>query len=242
VDCSYPLILLHRCSSCHQWEVGLPLASCTFLRGDNINRLNFHQTSAKLKSGRKDEEPVLNHFHFPVSLGTILVSWNAQGLLDRIEWSEGRLAIYCPVKLPQPISELIDQIRGFFYQGEPLAVVPWDLIDQSDWSDFQKEVYRTIAKIPHGETRTYGWVARRLNNSAASRAVGQALKRNPLPILIPCHRILSDNHSIGGFMGIKDPSQPELQLKRKLLELEERYQSPVFSFLTQDARLVHSCW
>jgi methylated-DNA-[protein]-cysteine S-methyltransferase len=183
----------------------------------------------------------LNHFHFPVSFGTILISWSAQGILNRIEWSEGRLAIHYPVRVPQRISDLSDQIRGFFYQGEPLGPVPWDLIDQSDWSDFKREVYHIISSIPHGETRTYGWVAKRLGNSAASRAVGQALKRNPLPILIPCHRILGD-HSVGGFMGTKDPSHPQLQLKRRLLQLEENYQSPVFSFLTQDVKFAHQCW
>jgi methylated-DNA-[protein]-cysteine S-methyltransferase len=173
----------------------------------------------------------LNYFYFPVSFGTILVSWNSQGLLNRIEWSENRLAVYHKVKIPTALGEVIDRIRGYFYQGEPIGMIPWDLIDQSDWTEFQKKVYQTIAKIPHGETRTYGWVARQMNQTSASRAVGQALKKNPIPILIPCHRVLSLT-SIGGFMGVIDPTQPELKLKRRLMILEEEYQSPVFSFLS----------
>jgi methylated-DNA-[protein]-cysteine S-methyltransferase len=173
----------------------------------------------------------LNYFYFPVSLGSLLFCWNSQGLLSRIEWSENRLALYQKVTVPTHISELIDRIRGYFYQGEPIGVIPWELLDQSDWSDFQKKVYRTLTKIPHGETRTYGWVAERMGKSTASRAVGQALRKNPLPILIPCHRVLSST-SLGGFMGAIDPSQAELKLKRKLMSLEEEYQSPVFSFLS----------
>lgn len=172
----------------------------------------------------------MNHFHFPVSFGTILVSWNSQGCLSRIEWSESKLAVCQKVTVPTLLADLIDRIRGYFHAGEPMGEVPWDFIDQADWTNFQKEVYSTISRIPHGETRTYGWVAKRIGNGSASRAVGQALRKNPLPILIPCHRVFASN-SIGGFMGASDPSQPELQLKRRLIQLEEEYRSPSFSFL-----------
>ena len=141
------------------------------------------------------------------------------------------MAIWHKVKIPHALLDLVDRIRSYFYQGEPIGPVPWDLLDQNGWSDFQREVYHVISQIPHGETRTYGWVASRLGNVAASRAVGQALKKNPFPILIPCHRVLSMN-SLGGFMGVAHPSQPEVQLKRRLMTLEEEYQSPVFSFIT----------
>lgn len=173
----------------------------------------------------------MNHFHFPVSFGTILVSWNSHGFLSRIEWSEGRLPIWQRVRIPKALVDLMDQIRGYFYQGEPIGEIPWDQLDQTEWSDFQREVYQTISRIPHGETRTYGWVAAQLGKSSASRAVGQALRKNPLPILVPCHRVLSST-SMGGFMGVIDPAQPELQLKRRLMILEEEYRSPLFSFLT----------
>ena len=176
----------------------------------------------------------MNHFHFPVSFGTILVSWNSQGHLSRIEWSQGRLAVWQRVRVPTALADLIDQIRGYFYQGEPIGEIPWDQLDQLEWSDFQRDVYQTIFRIPHGETRTYGWVASQLGKCSASRAVGQALRKNSLPILIPCHRVLSTT-SIGGFMGVIDPSQPELELKRRLMVLEEEYRSPLFSFLTPGA-------
>jgi methylated-DNA-[protein]-cysteine S-methyltransferase len=179
----------------------------------------------------------LNYFQFPVSFGTILICWNSQDQLTRIEWSENRLAFYQRVKLPAALAELVDQIRGYFYHGEPLGPIVWELLDKNDWSLFQTKVYEVISTIPHGETRTYGWVARKLGQASASRAVGQALRKNPLPILIPCHRILA-LHSIGGFMGTVDPNQPEIMLKQKLMKMEEQYRSPVFSFLASSAQCV----
>jgi methylated-DNA-[protein]-cysteine S-methyltransferase len=159
------------------------------------------------------------------------MSWNHEELLHRIEWSPHRLMIHDLVKMPSHFAELVDSIRGYFYQGEPITKFPWEQIDQSEWTDFQKQVYKTISLIPHGQTRTYGWVAARMGNRAASRAVGQALKKNPLPILIPCHRVQCCQ-SMGGFMGTDDPNRQEVQLKRRLICLEEEYENPLFSFLT----------
>lgn len=162
------------------------------------------------------------------------MSWTSEDLLYRIEWSANRLIAYQKVSVPSQFGELIDSIRAYFYQGEPLMPIPWEWLDQSEWSEFQKDVYRTIAQIPHGQRRTYGWVAAKLGKVSAHRAVGQALKKNPLPILIPCHRIQC-RQSLGGFMGSLDPRCAEMHLKRKLLALEEEYESPLFSFLTPEA-------
>ena len=163
------------------------------------------------------------------------MSWNSEGLLNRIEWSENRLAIAQRVQLPAVLASLVDQIRGYFFDGEPIGLIPWNQIDQSDWSDFQKDVYLVMANIPHGETRTYGWVAARLGRTSASRAVGQALRKNPLPIVIPCHRITTATVR-GGLE--ENPSHPEVRLKCRLMHLEEEYRSPQFSFLkTGSARL-----
>ena len=79
---------------------------------------------------------------------------------------------------------------------------------------FSKKVYKAVLSIPLGEVRTYKWVARRIGNPRACRAVGQALKDNPWPIIIPCHRVIASNGNLGGYSrGIKR--------KRKLLELEK---------------------
>lgn len=86
-------------------------------------------------------------------------------------------------------------------------------VDISDLGSFTQMVLNELMEIPHGETRTYGWLAKKVGKPGAARAVGQALKRNPIPIIIPCHRVIRDDGSIGGFsMGVN--------LKERLLALE----------------------
>ncbi|MFC2991203.1 methylated-DNA--[protein]-cysteine S-methyltransferase [Halomonas tibetensis] len=79
-------------------------------------------------------------------------------------------------------------------------------------SDFQRQVWAALLRIPWGETRTYGELARRLGREGAARAVGAANGANPLPLLIPCHRVVAAS-GLGGYSG-------GLALKRRLLEME----------------------
>ncbi len=180
----------------------------------------------------------LNHLQFHVNLGTLAVTWNSRGLLTRIDWYDNSRVdtttcqwfALSKGQIPVVMTDLITALRRYSHEGEPLPSVPWDSIDTSGWTPFQHDVYRAISEIPHGETRTYAWVARKVGRGAATRAVGQALRKNPLPILVPCHRVVAAN-ALGGFMGIVDPSQPELKLKRSLIEVESSYRNPMFSFL-----------
>ena len=80
-------------------------------------------------------------------------------------------------------------------------------------TDFQKRVWRTLLEIPYGETRTYGQLAARLGNPGAARAVGGANNKNPLPILIPCHRVIGAGNDLVGYAG-------GLSVKACLLHLE----------------------
>jgi O-6-methylguanine DNA methyltransferase len=86
-------------------------------------------------------------------------------------------------------------------------------------TDFQKEVYRITSQIPLGEVRSYKWIARRLGKPKATRAVGQALKRNPYPIIIPCHRVIRSNGSLGGYTKGKRLKRQLLLLERYILEI-----------------------
>jgi methylated-DNA-[protein]-cysteine S-methyltransferase len=86
-------------------------------------------------------------------------------------------------------------------------------VDLSGLRPFQRAVLTAIAKIPFGETRSYGWVARAIGKPGAARAVGQALHTNPIPIIIPCHRIVASDGSLGGYGG-------GVPMKIKLLRLE----------------------
>ena len=80
-------------------------------------------------------------------------------------------------------------------------------------TDFQLRVWRALRKIPYGAVRNYGDVARSIGRPGAARAVGQAVGGNPLPIVIPCHRVIASDGSIGGYSG-------GLAIKHRLLGLE----------------------
>jgi O-6-methylguanine DNA methyltransferase len=81
-------------------------------------------------------------------------------------------------------------------------------------TEFQKKVWSAIAEVKYGKTASYDWLSKRIKNPGALRAVGTACGKNPLPIVIPCHRIISKNGSIGGFGG-------GIPLKRQMLRIEK---------------------
>lgn len=82
---------------------------------------------------------------------------------------------------------------------------------------FTRTVYRIVSDIPLGEVRTYQWVARQAGHPRAARAVGQILKKNPYPLLIPCHRVIASDGSLGGYSG-----RGGARAKKTLLELERK--------------------
>ncbi len=88
-----------------------------------------------------------------------------------------------------------------------------DSLDTSGWTDFRTRVWNATRRIPYGQTRSYGWVAMTAGQPGAARAVGQALHFNPVPILVPCHRVIGADQSLTGFGG-------GLVLKQRLLSLE----------------------
>jgi methylated-DNA-[protein]-cysteine S-methyltransferase len=78
---------------------------------------------------------------------------------------------------------------------------------------FRMKVWEVLQKIPYGRVRSYGWVARKIGKPKAARAVGGACGANPVPLLVPCHRIVAGDGSLGGFSG-------GLGVKKRLLRLE----------------------
>jgi len=79
---------------------------------------------------------------------------------------------------------------------------------------FQEKVLRAVLQIPLGELRSYAWVARKIGQPRAARAVGQALKKNPYPLIIPCHRVVNSDGTPGGYVGGK-------KIKAGLIKLEK---------------------
>jgi len=89
-----------------------------------------------------------------------------------------------------------------------------DKLDFGKATAFQRSVWQAAQEIPYGQTRSYGWIAKKIGKPGAARAVGQALGRNPLPIIVPCHRVVAANGGLGGFSG-------GLETKKWLLKLEK---------------------
>lgn len=86
-------------------------------------------------------------------------------------------------------------------------------IDFLSGTEFEKQVWLALNDIPFGETRSYKWVAEKIGRPAAVRAVGRALSKNPVPVVIPCHRVIESDGSIGGYSSGAD-------IKIRLLEME----------------------
>ena len=86
-------------------------------------------------------------------------------------------------------------------------------VDMTQGTAFQRRVWRAILRIPYGRVRSYQWVAEKVGGKQYARAVGMALGANPVPIVVPCHRIIAHDGSLGGF-------GCGLPMKRRLLKLE----------------------
>jgi O-6-methylguanine DNA methyltransferase len=84
---------------------------------------------------------------------------------------------------------------------------------------FAKKVYRAVLSIPLGEVRTYKWVAQKAGNPRAARAVGQILKKNPFPLIIPCHRVVASGGKLGGFAWGRQKKRGLLNLERQIRKL-----------------------
>jgi methylated-DNA-[protein]-cysteine S-methyltransferase len=114
------------------------------------------------------------------------------------------------VESPQHFTDLVERFQAYFngYRVE----FPAEL-DFTGATRFQQSVWQAARLIPYGQTRSYGWVAAKAGNPEAARAAGQALGKNPLPIIVPCHRVLAANGGLGGFSW-------GLNMKRFLLRLE----------------------
>lgn len=109
----------------------------------------------------------------------------------------------------KPFREVIRQLQAYF-NGR---LQRFDLPLAPAGTAFQMKVWQTLRSIPYGETWSYGQLARRIRKPTASRAVGAANGQNPIPVIIPCHRVIGANGSLTGFGG-------GLPIKQKLLALE----------------------
>jgi len=144
---------------------------------------------------------------FDTAIGRCAIAWGERGIVavSLPEKSESqmraRIARNFPCAHEEPpapgIASAIDRICALLEGGrDDLKDLALDMEGQPE---FHKRVYELARAIPPGETRTYGEIAVALGDKTLSRAVGQALGRNPWPIVVPCHRVLAANGKTGGF-------------------------------------------
>jgi methylated-DNA-[protein]-cysteine S-methyltransferase len=129
-----------------------------------------------------------------------------EGELDVLARTHGSRVLRAPRRLDRARGELEEYFAGdrqTFELETDISVLP----------AFQQRVLRTLARVRFGEVTTYGTLAARVGNPRAARAVGGALNRNPVPIVLPCHRVVGSTGSLVGYAG-------GLERKRALLDLE----------------------
>ena len=160
----------------------------------------------------------LKYITFNTDMGWIGILGSAKGLLGTTlpqhSTQEVRQLlgdrVNCAIWSPRLFEDLMERLRIYF--GGHKATFT-DELDLSPATAFQREVWEITRLIPYGETRSYTWVAEQIGKPGAVRAVGQALGRNPLPIIVPCHRVTATNGKLGGYSG-------GVEMKRYLLFLE----------------------
>ena len=170
--------------------------------------------ASKARTGR----PVVRFGSLETPIGSVFVAISNSGLFDvafgvtnQVRYV-ARLGTRVERALPdqRAVSGVLDQLDSYFSGNVTRFSIPLDLRVPTD---FTYRVLRNASRIPFGRTMSYGEIAKRVDSPCASRAVGGALGRNPLPIVIPCHRVIRGDGSIGGFTG-------GLDIKKHLLRLE----------------------
>jgi len=164
--------------------------------------------------------PDLQFALFDTALGRCGVAWSERGI-TRITLPEtddaatrrrvGAGATEAPP--PPPIAAAIAEIVRHV-GGEPAALDAIAL-DMEDVPAFYREAYAAARQIPSGQTMSYGALATRLGKPGGARAIGQAMGKNPFPIVVPCHRVLAANQATGGFSAFGG-----LETKARLLAAE----------------------
>lgn len=151
-----------------------------------------------------------NMFYYRTSIGLIGIAENGRSITNL--WFPGEKAPENALeKETSLLEETHGQLAGYLSGEREEFMIPLD----PSGTPFQRTVWKCLLTIPYGQTRSYGEIARNIRSPLAARAVGMANNRNPIAILIPCHRVIGANGKLVGYAG-------GLDIKKSLLDLEER--------------------
>ena len=158
----------------------------------------------------------LGYVTFDTDWGWVGVAGTAAGVRCLVlprpspEEARQRLRVDAATWSPEVFADLVRRLRAYF-GGDRVSFK--DTIDYGGATDFQRRVWAAARHIPYSETVSYGWLARAIGRPGSARAVGQALARNQVPVIVPCHRVVGGGGRLGGFGG-------GVEIKRRLLALE----------------------
>lgn len=158
-------------------------------------------------------------------VGQVMVALQTDGIVAvEIGMSEDEFVAYVGEQFGEPVVASKHALEGVIIQLEEYFLGrrrSFDLpVSLGQLTQFQRDVLEVTIEIESGSVSTYGEIARRLGKNKAARAVGQALARNPIPIIIPCHRVLGSDGALHGYSGGRG-----IETKRHLLQLEGAFSS-----------------
>ena len=148
-----------------------------------------------------------NLFFYETDLGIIGIRDNNNAITE-VFYSKSKINDH--LKETPLIRECFNQLKEYFQGTRREFTIPIE----AEGSEFQKKVWKALLDIPYGQTRTYKEIAIAIGNEKACRAVGMANNRNPISIIIPCHRVIGANGKLVGYGG-------RLDIKEKLLNIEK---------------------
>lgn len=148
----------------------------------------------------------LNHYVYAMPMGRLTIAASERGVTN-VKF--GDVKMDCPRKPSALTNEAATQLQEYFAGKRRAFDVPLD----PHGTDFQRAVWQTLSLIPYGETRTYADIAQQVGSPKGFRAVGMANNKNPVPIIVPCHRVIGADGKLVGYAG-------GVKIKRYLLELE----------------------
>ena len=153
-----------------------------------------------------------NKFIYNTPIGKLAIFENGKAItnLDFYENKSNLTSIACEIKETALLKSAAMQLKEYF-EGQRTQ---FDLPLEPAGTDFQKAVWQALVGIPYGETRTYKEIAAKIACPKGCRAVGMANNKNPIAIIIPCHRVIGSNGKLVGYAG-------GLDIKEKLLKLEQ---------------------
>jgi methylated-DNA-[protein]-cysteine S-methyltransferase len=152
-----------------------------------------------------------NSFCYDTKIGRIEIEENGEAI-TKIDYVSKDIETTDDGKQTELIKEAIKQLNEYFEGKRSIFHLPL----APEGTEFQKKVWNALKEIPFGETKSYGEIAKIIGNEKASRAVGMANNKNPIMIVIPCHRVIGANGKLVGYAA-------GLEVKENLLSLEKNY-------------------